>query len=281
MKKLNQEIFKNQRFLFVFDLDGTLLNEKKTISPLTASILKELESLGNVVTIASGRAKRAIYPYYHELGLKGPFICYNGALVTSPDNPDYPEKKIMIPKEIIKDFFTHFKEETFVNAMIENETDQYYLKTNKAYTFFFHPEGMNVHEGSIADKLNHDVLTMVIENKDTSRNKEIEDYVSSRYENIGMRFWLDAPQFGELYHYQVNKSTSIDIIAKEYGIDCNHIVCFGDAMNDFEMIGKAGISFAMKNGADPLKEAASYVTEYDNDHEGIYYALLSLFGIEE
>lgn len=281
MKKLNREIFQNQKFLFVFDLDGTLLNEKKTICPKTAALLKELDSLGNIITLASGRAKRAIYPYYHELGLKGPFICYNGALITSPDNPDYQEHRIEFSQDIIKDFFTHFKEESFVNVMIENDTDQYYLKTNHEYVFFFHPEGMKIHEGSIKENLNHDVMTMVIENKDTSRNKEIEDYVASHYENLGIRFWLDAPQFGELFHYQVNKSTSIDNVAKYYGIDRSHIICFGDAMNDFEMIGKAGISFAMKNGAEPLKKIASYTTEYDNDHEGIYYALMSLFGIEE
>ena len=281
MKKINKEIFKNQRFLFVFDLDGTLLNDNKTINPLTKKILKELEKYGNLITLASGRAKRAVSPYFKELELKGPFICYNGAVVTNPDDNNFKGFRKTLKKEFIYDFFKKFDENSFENYMIENETFQYYLKENEKYKFFFAPDGIKHQYGSIFDNIKEDMLCMVIESKDTSRNKEIADFIEDNFDDIGIRFWEDAPTFGEVFHYSVNKSTSIDIVANNYGIDKQHIVCFGDAMNDIEMIRKAGISFAMKNGSERLKKEATYVTKFTNNEEGIYYALLDLFGIEE
>ena len=68
-------------------------------------------------------------------------------------------------------------------------------------------------------------------------------------------------------------------LEKMYDIDRAHVICFGDALNDLQMIRMAGISFAMKNGVSELKQAATFITPYDNDHEGIYYALKDLFKI--
>ena len=62
-----------------------------------------------------------------------------------------------------------------------------------------------------------------------------------------------------------------------YAIDRAHVIAFGDADNDVEMLGKAGISFAMKNGSDKLKAIADFVTEEDNDHDGIYLSLRKIF----
>lgn len=280
MKHIDKEIFKNQHFLFVFDLDGTLLNEKKTINPLTKGLLKELESYGNIITMASGRSQRAVMPYFVEMGLKGPFICYNGSVVVDPYDESFPKKRTVIKKEFIYDFFKKFSMDTIENFMIEDEKVQYCYKKNNEYTFFFAPEGIGHKFGSVFSNIHEDMLCMVIQTKDLSKNKEISEYVRNNFDDLGIRFWDDASTFGEIYHYSVNKSTSIEYIAEHYNIDKQHIICFGDAMNDIEMIRKAGISFAMKNGADKLKKEATYVTPFSNDEEGIYYALLDLFGKE-
>ncbi len=281
MKKLNKELFKNQRFLLVFDLDGTLLNSKETISPLTKSLLFELKGLGNIITIASGRPERAIKPYFDELGLTGPFICCNGALVVNPDEKGFRPLKKMIKNEFVHRFFGKFPEHLFSNFMIEDEDTQYYLRYNEEYKFFFCPEGIKHAYGSVFETIHNDVLSMVIELKDLNMSHQIQDWIESEYDGLSIRFWDDAPRFGEIFHYSVNKSTGIDYISQQYHLDRQHVICFGDAMNDIEMIKRAGISFAMKNGAYGIKEAASYVTPYTNDEEGIYYALLDLFGKEE
>lgn len=276
-----KDIFKNQKFLIVMDMDGTLLQTNQTIAPKTKALLQELSSYGNVISIASGRPGRSISKYSKALGLSGPFIGYNGALIENPYDPSFKPFRKWLKRDVIIDFLNHFGEDIFANLMLEDDTEQYYLRENDAYTYFFHPEGMNHHIGSVLTNLKNDVMTCVLELKDTTRKQEIKDYVASHYDNLSIRYWLDAPRFGEFHFNDTNKATSVNWLASYYGIDRAHVICFGDAMNDYQMVQSAGVSFAMKNGADELKKVATYVTEFDNNHEGIYHALVKFFRLDQ
>jgi hydroxymethylpyrimidine pyrophosphatase-like HAD family hydrolase len=46
-------------------------------------------------------------------------------------------------------------------------------------------------------------------------------------------------------------------------------MAFGDSMNDESMIRYAGMSVAMINGRPEIRALARYVTELDNDSDGI------------
>ena len=46
-------------------------------------------------------------------------------------------------------------------------------------------------------------------------------------------------------------------------------------MNDISMVEKAGNGIAMKNGTEELKKVAKFVTEEDNDHNGLVPFLLN------
>ena len=58
-----------QPYLICLDLDGTLLNDNKEISPYTKQVLTELQQCGHYVMIATGRPYRASQMYYHELNM--------------------------------------------------------------------------------------------------------------------------------------------------------------------------------------------------------------------
>ena len=57
----------------------------------------------------------------------------------------------------------------------------------------------------------------------------------------------------------VNKGSAVEILARHLGIDIKDIMCFGDNLNDMEMIQKAGLGVAMDNGHDDLKKAAALI----------------------
>jgi 5-amino-6-(5-phospho-D-ribitylamino)uracil phosphatase len=276
-----KQILQHQRFLIVFDLDGTLLNREHQIEPKTKELIRRLSKMGNIITIASGRPSRSISVFAKELGISVPFIGYNGGAIDNPLDPSFIPFRKFISKDVILGFLRHFGEESFVNLMLEDETDQYYLKDNDSYVNFFHPEGMKLHIGSVIDNLDKDMRTCVLQIKDPSRKDEFKSYLESLDSNMSIRWWMDTHDFGEFFFYDNNKATSIKKLADYYHIDKPHIICFGDAMNDFQMLRSAGISFAMCNGDDELKKAATYVTKYDNCHEGIYHALNELFEIDE
>ena len=60
---------------------------------------------------------------------------------------------------------------------------------------------------------------------------------------------------------------------KSQGVADDHIIAIGDASNDVEMFQLAGIPIAMKNSDDFTKSHAKIITPFDNDNDGIMYAL--------
>ena len=51
------------------------------------------------------------------------------------------------------------------------------------------------------------------------------------------------------------------------------VLVFGDGENDLDMMRAAGVSVAMKNGSEEVRERADYVTERTNQEDGIMHFL--------
>ncbi|MFW5548979.1 MAG: HAD-IIB family hydrolase, partial [Prevotella sp.] len=70
--------------VIVLDLDGTLTNDKKEITPRTRSALTEAMRLGVKVVLASGRPVYGITALAEELDLKhygGYIMAFNGGKI--------------------------------------------------------------------------------------------------------------------------------------------------------------------------------------------------------
>ena len=72
--------------------------------------------------------------------------------------------------------------------------------------------------------------------------------------------------------YGVSKASGIDELLKMYELDPSETIAFGDGENDVEMLKHCGISVAMGNSPDFVKDVADYVTD-DIDDDGLYKAL--------
>ena len=67
--------------LIASDMDDTLLNNNRQISPRNEAAIKKAIEAGIVFTLASGRMYCSMQPYAQKLGLDVPLVSYNGALV--------------------------------------------------------------------------------------------------------------------------------------------------------------------------------------------------------
>lgn len=67
--------------LAAIDLDGTLLGPDKQISPANAAAVGILREQGLHVVLASGRRHESMLRFARQLGLRGPLISCQGALV--------------------------------------------------------------------------------------------------------------------------------------------------------------------------------------------------------
>ena len=70
--------------IIVLDLDGTLTNSKKEITPKTKAALMKIQEEGKIVVLASGRPTPGILHLADELELQkygGYILSYNGAKI--------------------------------------------------------------------------------------------------------------------------------------------------------------------------------------------------------
>jgi len=66
----------------LLDIDGTLTNDEKIITPRTVAALKAAQDKGVVLVLASGRADQGLHSFADALDMKshnGVFVAFNGA----------------------------------------------------------------------------------------------------------------------------------------------------------------------------------------------------------
>jgi hypothetical protein len=69
-----------------------------------------------------------------------------------------------------------------------------------------------------------------------------------------------------------DKGTFVQFMAQRLGIPTNAVATIGDMQNDLPMFRHSGVSFAMGNAADDVKQAATHVTA-SNEDEGFAKAI--------
>jgi hydroxymethylpyrimidine pyrophosphatase-like HAD family hydrolase len=89
--------------------------------------------------------------------------------------------------------------------------------------------------------------------------------------------WIEESQFQSK---GINKGAALVSIAKNFGIDVSKTIAIGDGLwNDGPMIDAAGCGVAMKNAHKDIINKAQYVTEKDNNEDGVGDFLRKMFGL--
>ena len=261
-------------FLIAFDMDGTLLNDKKKISYRTKRYLISLPKQGHKIVLASGRPSRALISYHKELKLDTPLICYNGAYVFSLTDNDFPTKAFEFPKEIVKDVYLKLKPYS-LNTMCETDKEIWVDRADLYLAKFFWYDNMDIIYGELDKTLDKNPMTMIVQTPEEVKDtKAITDIVKD-YPDLEIRFWTGSPYF-ELFYKNISKGSAVKLIADYYHIPKDRIIVFGDAENDVEMFLEAGTAVMMSNGKQTLKEKSHMESIKDNNHNGIYHTLKTI-----
>ena len=112
------------------------------------------------------------------------------------------------------------------------------------------------------------VKTLVIDREDTGVLEDMERWLGERLSGR-VDFFRSSPQFLEMVTAGVNKGWAVEELCRRLGIPITDAVAAGDEANDISMLRAAGVGAAMCNGIPAAKEAADYVTQRDNNHDGI------------
>ncbi|RCW69721.1 Cof-type HAD-IIB family hydrolase [Saliterribacillus persicus] len=261
---------KKNRHLIALDLDGTLLTDKKEISPKTKKVVLQAIKEGHVVVIATGRPHRASIAYYHELALTTPMVNFNGALIHHPTDDKWD--KLHSPmsnrtaKEIIQTCYDFDVHNIFAEIQDNMYLDRY---DQKIMDIFLEPEHRDlITVGSLKNELTEDPTSLLIHPKD-HHIEALRDHLDDKHATvIEHRKWAAPWNVIEVVRKGMNKAVGLKKVAHYFHIDQSNIIAFGDEDNDLEMIEYAGTGVAMGNAIQDLKNIANHIAK-TNEQDGI------------
>lgn len=263
---LKVEIDKNKYKMIVMDMDYTLLNAEKGVSPRNKEALRKAGEKGILLVVATGRIYVSAKFYAGLLNIETPIIASNGAIIREGRTNKTIFKSILSSKVAIKmielcrekGLFCHlFSDNTVFTEKIINVSSRY---TNWNKTLEEEDKikikVVNSLENAVKEEGNKIVKAVVVDS-----NENYLRYIRDNLNSMGMSSVSQSLKGNmEVMNKGVSKGNAIKILCELYDIDKNEVIAIGDNENDISMIEYAGMGVAMGNASDNVKEKADYIT---------------------
>lgn len=258
--------------LITCDLDGTLFDSKKNISPENKQTIMSLKETKFIV--ASGRPIEGVMPVNKALNLFGPghyTICYNGALIIENDTLKPIFEKYINGKMVKKVFKEALRLNTNFHAFKKDGT----LVTNEKNPYTAVEEKINQLEAQIVDFNEIDDNELFLKCMMVSSEENLNEIRSQIDEELANEVTINrsAKIFLEFLNKEANKGMALCFLANYLNISMDETMAIGDADNDRTMLLAASQGVAMQNSFESILNIASYITD-DNEHSGVSKAIL-------
>ncbi len=247
----------------IFDMDDTLLNDRREVSPYTLEILKKVQSMGHKLVCNTARSKAFNQKYFDQI--KPDYAILNGGSLIIDRNENVvfcAEVEAPTLHAVLADLLK-ITDDVFVQTQ-----DQFYSHKGrhtiqKAVPFDFSTEAFPFP----AQKIVTDV-------KDDARAQALAD----KY-NLAFTTYMGGT-FRRYNHIGATKALGNRNLMKLTGGKAKDIIAFGDDYGDFDMLREAGVGVMMKNGRPELLGKTSHISGYTNDEDGVANFLATYFAIE-
>jgi len=255
--------------LVVSDVDGTLLTKDKILTDGAKAAVRKLREAGIGFTIVSSRPTIGMGFLIAPLSITLPVGAFNGSSIV--DDKLRPIEQNLIALAVVQ------RGLDVLNAF---GVDIWLFTNERWYTR--NPDGEYVPHEKRAIKANPTIIQdftpylgaackIVGASSDAALLQRCEVAMK---EAVGagatavrsQTYYLDITPPGH------DKGTFVEAMAKRLGIPSGAIATIGDMENDLPMFAKSGISFAMGNAADNIKQHATHVTD-SNERDGFARAI--------
>lgn len=252
------------RKLFVFDIDGTVLDNNKKLPLETKEAIKNI-SKSHEVAIATGRNLTMAKEVIDELEISNYIVC-NGAAAYYHHELIYTnflnEEEL---QELINIADKHEHQliyETIEELRRRNEVPNDRMQNGMSFVGFSVPD---YDKNFYKDNPLVQCLLFAAE-------EEMEVYTNHFPHFRFVRWYKEGL---DILPNDGSKFLTIKRLSEHLGMDLADVIAFGDGMNDIEMIKNVGMGIAMGNAEKEVKEVADTVTD-SNEDNGIPNALRRL-----
>ena len=254
------------------DLDGTLLNDEKQLCPGAAETIKKAAWRGVRFVPVTGRPFKGIPECVRSLESIDYVICANGAQIINAKTEE-SVYSCAISNEKSIELFNLLKAadcvfEPFCGGVCYTEQEIF-----DSYIEFF--RGSPVEEYLISTR----VICNSVEELFTKQKMCADEFfvscsgleernkISALLDRLGgVQYWYFDDKYIEITHEKCDKGETLKALCKMLKIPVEQTMAFGDADNDLHLLKAAGISVAMGNANERIKENAVLIADTNNNN---------------
>lgn len=266
-----------------FDIDGTLLNDRKNVQKSTIKAIRNLKDQGILVGLATGRGPSFVQPFLENLGLDFA-VTYNGQYIYSRSEIIYTNQlsKTTVYR-LIRYAGARRREISLgtasgllgsgiiglgtsrlgqiVSSLVPRKWAKAIERSFKHFIRRIKPQNIDSLMIILREPI-YQVVLVATEGESERIQKQFPRVKLTR----------SSPYSMDDISEEQSKVKGIERVGQRYGFDLSEVIAFGDSDNDIEMLSQVGIGVAMGNASQQVKENARYTTA-DNNDDGISKAL--------
>lgn len=267
--------------LITLDLDGTLLNSKKELTPENTVALQWAADQGIEIVPTTGRFFGGMPEIIRNLPYLHYAITVNGAQVydvrrdAEVSSAEIPVERAVALMTYLDQFpviYDCFMENWgWMTRDLQEQAEDY--APNEHYSKMLRELRTPVDElkAYLLDH-NHSVQKVQFFAKDMELRSKLMKEIQERFPELIVS--SSVVNNVEVNDQNAHKGVAIQRLAAHLGLDMSQVLAFGDGLNDITMLQAAGIGVCMENGQDAVKAIADYVTascDEDGVAKGIYH----------
>jgi hypothetical protein len=260
--------------MLTLDLDGTLTNSKKEITPATKEALIEIQKNGKIVVLASGRPTYGVLPLARELELHkygGYVLGFNGGQITNCHSKTLIYNKLL-PGACIAPIFEKVKE--YAGAtLITYRGDEILagMEPNQYSELESRINHMPIHVAEdFPAEINFPVNKLLATGEPELMEVLEKDLKKAFHSELSI--YRSDPFFVEIMPQKIDKAYSLHRLVSSIRLKADNVICCGDGYNDLTMIEYAGLGVAMENAQPRVRDSADYITK-SNDEDGVLHVI--------
>ena len=239
----------------IFDMDDTLLNDKREITPHTLEVLKKLQAMGNKLVCNTARSKGFNQKFFDQL--RPDYAILNGgALIIDKDETVVFRAEVDVPttRALIRDLLA-------VTDTVSVQTED---------TFYSHKGWHTVQKAVPFDfeqeQFPYPAQKIVVAVESDAQAQALAEKYGLAYTTYG-----DGP-FRRYNHIDATKALGNRNLMKLAGGNLEDVIAFGDDYGDMGMLRFCGIGCAMANHVPGVEKAADVVIGSHNE-DGVAHFL--------
>ena len=257
------------KYLIAIDSDGTLRHSDGNISDKTKETIKKVIDCGNIVVICTARPRYYTLKISNEVGLNEYLISSNGTEIYDNIN----KKNIYcnyLPKKECKIIYRETKK-LGLRVMFVSENTEY-------VTMFTRNDSQILLDDKNVDIiLKKDIKQIMIISKHKELVKKYKSFIEQKFNLCVVDSSREDKEelWFSIISNKASKGSALQKLAKYLNVPMENTIAIGNDKNDISMFEVAGLSVAVSNAENDIKEKVNYVT-LSNDEDGVAVFLETL-----